>query len=344
MWQNNSVYRGDLFKYHYPVDKEVGDFLDFLKHISSDKRIYLSDVPKYNAPMPPLDYDIYIICIFGEGMDDEFVQALDNNPAFADKHVIVLTSQFYKTKLKNIKMFRIEHIHTIIPFFPKCEYTQLKDRRFTHGLLSNRNALHKTVVLAKILEKFKDDVQYSFCNGASTEYSDPQTIRTVLENLGVAITDAEDLQIQNLHVNPVVVPGHVWDIDNHIYQNSKLIWTVESIFSSRDSHAYITEKSIKSIITGSAFVIVSQPQSMERLRMLGFETFESDFGIAFDSLNDSARYKEIFKLIDNFDHSIDNLQDKADYNHDYFYNKFHDYVKGVNKNAIEHAIEYINSL
>lgn len=346
MWKNNTIYCGDLFKYHYPMDKEVGDFLKFLKHVSSKKRIYLSDVPRYNAPMPPLNYDIYIICIFGEGMDDEFVRALDQNPNFADKKVILLTSQFYEAELKNIKIFCVEHMHTIIPFLPQADYTRLKNRQFTHGLLSNRNALHKTVVLAKLLENFNADVQYSFCNVSSTEYSDPATIRSVLQNLDVSITDAEDLQIQKLHKNPVVIPGHHWDVDNRIYKNSKLIWTVESIFSSHDSTAYITEKTIKSIITGSVFVIVSQKHSLKRLRMLGFETFESDFNLTYDQADDSTRYKEIFNLIDNFDFDkqLDDLQDKADYNCNYFYTKFYDHVERINKNTIEHIIEYINSI
>lgn len=269
MWKNSTVYRNDLAKYPYPIDKEVGDFLKFLKQVSSKKRIYLSDVPRYNAPMPPLDYDIYIICIFGEAMDNKFITTLDQNPEFNDKQVIVITSQYYEGELKKIKLFRVEHLHTIIPFFPQGKYTRLQDRQFTHGLLSNRNALHKTVILAKLLEKFKTDIQYSFCNVQSTEYSDPSTIRNILENLGLSITDAEDLQIRSLHENPVRLPGHVWGwgIDNCVYQNTKLIWTVESIFSSSESTAYLTEKTIKSIVTGSAFIIASQKHSLKRLNL-----------------------------------------------------------------------------
>lgn len=349
MWKNDTIYNGDLFLYKYPVDKEVGELLKFLKQVKSKKRIFLSDVPRANAPLPPIDYDVYIICIFGEAVDDDFVDRLDQSPAFVDKQLIVLTSQFYKEpKFARVNVFYLEHIHTIIPFLPKPTYTKLGDRKYTHGVLSNRNAIHKTVTIAKLLDKFNTDVQYSFCNTGSTEYSSPADIQGIMQGMGILLNEQECSTIQSLHDNPVTIPGKPWDVDNCIYHNSKLMWTVESIFVSHSNGAtaYLTEKTMKSIITGSCFILVSQRHSLERLKSLGFETFEDVFDLSYDNFYDSTRYQKIFELIDNFNlyDQLGAAQDKADYNHNYFYNDFYKRIEQDNSNRVEEIINYINAI
>ena len=353
MWTNNTVYQGPLKEYHYPTDKEVGSLLVFLKKISTKHRVYLLDVPRWNLPLPPDNYDIYIICMFGESVDTDYVKKLDQLPDYENKKIILLTSQFYKKpNFNRIKTFYIEHLHTVLPFLPKVEYTQISKRKFTHGVLSNRNAIHKTVLTVKLLNQFDKDLQYSFCNTSSNEYRDPLQVIEVMSNLGINLGDETRIIdfLQKLHQNPVVVPGHNWSIKNRIYQDSQLIWTAESIFLSEDNDptSYITEKLLKSIISGSPFVSVAQKNTLERLKLLGFETYEKEFGINYDNKADRDRYISIFNLIDNFDLKqvllSSTIQDLANFNHNYFYTNFYKHVENNNTELIDQMIEYVNAL
>jgi hypothetical protein len=156
--------------------------------------------------------------------------------------------------------------------------------------------------------------------------------------------------INYLHQNPVTVDGPQWGVDNPVYQNSQLIWTAESIFVSQDNGptAYITEKLMKAVISGSPFIAVSQKNTLERLRLLGFETYEKEFGIDYDDKSDIDRYTAIFDLIDNFNLKpvleSAKVQDIADYNHNYFYTKFYNHVEQNNIELIDQLIEYINAI
>ena len=350
MWENNSVYQGDLSGYPYPTNKEVGGLLGFLKRVNTKHRVYLLDVPRWNLLLPPTDYDIYIMCMFGEAVNEDYITAIDRHPDYDNKQIILLTSQFYlQPAFTHTQVFYIEHLHTVIPFLPRPEYTRLADRQITHGSLSHRNAIHKTILTAKLLKKFGTDLQYSFCNGKSNEYTHPQKVIDVMTSLGFDLQNDVDT-INFLHHNPVTVDGPQWGVDNPVYRNSRLIWTFESMFVSRDDGptAYITEKLMKAIISGSPFVAVSQKNTLERLRLLGFETYENQFGIAYDATPDIDRYTAIFDLIDNFNLKpvLESamVQDMADYNHDYFYTNFYSRVEQNNIELIEKVIEYINAI
>jgi hypothetical protein len=350
MWENNLVYRGDLFKYPYPTNKEVGGLLGFLKRVNTPHRVYLLDVPRWNLPLPPTDYDIYIICMFGEAVNEDYIIKLDQHPDYANKQIILLTSQFYlQPAFTRTQVFYIEHLHTAIPFLPRPEYTRLANRQITHGSLSRRNAIHKTVLTAKLLNKFGTDLQYSFCNDKSNEYTDPQKVIDIMTGLGFDLTNDIDI-INSLHYTAIILDGPQWGVDNHVYHNSQLIWTAESMFVSRDDGptAYITEKLMKDIISGSPFVAVSQKNTLERLRLLGFETYETEFGISYDDKSDIDRYTAIFDLIDNFDLKsvLESapVQDIADYNHNYFYTDFYNRVEQNNIELIDQLIEYVNAI
>jgi hypothetical protein len=288
--------------------------------------------------------------MFGEAVNENYIAKLDQHPDYANKQIILLTSQFYlQPAFTRTQVFYIEHLHTAIPFLPRPEYTRLANRQITHGSLSRRNAIHKTVLTAKLLNKFGTDLQYSFCNSKSNEYTDPQKVNDVMSGLGFDLTD--DINIINLlHDNAIILDGPQWGVDNPVYHNSQLIWTAESMFVSRDDGptAYITEKLMKDIISGSPFVAVSQKNTLERLRLLGFETYETEFDISYDDKSDIDRYTAIFDLIDNFDLKsvIESapVQDIADYNHNYFYTDFYNCVEQNNIELIDQLIEYINAI
>ena len=117
---------------------------------------------------------------------------------------------------------------------------------------------------------------------------------------------------------------------------------LESIFLSREKSpvAYLTEKTIKPIISGAGFVIVGQQGSYNRLHNLGFESL---IELKSDNGSDTERFNELFDLINNFDilNSVE-AQDKVDYNYNYFWGAFYSHIELQNKERIEKILNYIN--
>ena len=336
MW-NRAVYSGPLQNYTYPKDILCGDFLRFLQHVDKNKRVHLTDIV-FNKNYPPSGYDMYIVCVFGEGVDIEFIKQLDEDES--KPNPILLTSQFCDTtNYKRVRVFYLENIHTLRRFFCKSDYSQLSTRTKTHGSLCRRNSHHKTIITAKLLNKFKDDLNYSFCNmqGTTTELNDFYPF--------LKLTKDDYDTMEWLYENPIEVQGHQWDINNFIYRDSKLIWTLESMFLSiyNAPSAYLTEKTLKSIMSGSAFILVSQQNSYKRLAGLGFESI---IDLKTDDKNDDERFKELFDLIENY--NFDELlarpetQDIVDYNYNYFWGTFYNHIESQNRERIEAILDYIN--
>lgn len=346
---NCFVHSGPLNQYQYPVNKEHGTLLKFLQQIDSvqAKRIHITDVSNWVMPDPDPNYDIYIVCAFGEFINENYCHKLDQQ--LSDRKLILLTSQYYNPcELKNFTVFTIEHLHTAARFFKSQPYLQLNQRRYQNATQSRRNALHKSLITQRLMSRFSD-LQYTFCNIDSQEYRPETFEKDLREILAMTCTHTELQNVMSLHANPRVIPGSDWDI-TELYTHSKLFWATESIFLSREScpTAYLTEKTLKPIVSGCAWIVCGQQHSYHRIRGLGFETFESDFGIDFDNLNDQQRMTSIYALIDNFDfdsiiHNVD-IQEKIDYNYNHFFNNFVDHVQKQNEPVIQEFLDYVNTL
>jgi len=339
MWWNKTIYSGDLKNYTYPRDIECSDLLRFLKQVNSNLRIHLTDVIFYNN-YPPADYDMYIVCAFGEAVDEDYIRRLDAD--LSRPNPILITSQLYDTtNYQRVRVFRLEHLHTIRRFFNQTEYSKLASRSCTHGSLSRRNSLHKTIITARLLNRFPGNLNYSFCNLLLN--GDVTNIKDFYPDL--ELTDADTSTIEYLHNNPLVVPGEQWDTDNVIYRDSKLIWTLESMFLSKQNEpvAYLTEKIVKSIVTGSAFVLVSQQHSYQRLADMGFE---SAVKLKTDAQLDNERFAELFDLVNNYDFedllAQPQTQEIVDYNYNYFWGAFYSHMAYKNQDRIAEIMDYIH--
>jgi len=335
-----------LSNYTYPRDIECGDLLHFLKSVDTSKRVHLTDVI-FKKNYPPAGYDLYIVCAFGEYTDDVFVNELDNNDAYPQ--VILITSQIYTSiNYKKVQVFHLEHLHTIKRFFSKQPYLPLTSRLKTHGSLSRRSALHKSILTTRLLLKYDPAMSYdyTFCNEATGEYQIDNLVQTLSTFYpGISLTDLEIKVIEQLHNNPKSVDGEQWSIDNTIYRDCRLNWDLESIFLSRQ-HAplgYLTEKTIKPIVSGTGFIIAGQQQSYKRLSDLGFKSI-----IEFDAddKTDTERFNKLFELIDSYDFDAlmneQEAQDIVDYNYNYFWGAFYSHIEYRNRERIEAILDYIN--
>jgi hypothetical protein len=245
-------------------------------------------------------------------------------------------------------VFIIEHLHTIARFFEPANYSLITHRWHTHATQSRRNALHKSLITQHLLSQHPD-LQYTFCNLPSTEYQIDTFEHDLPTILAVACTEQELQGVKHLHANPKILPGNDWDI-TEIYTTSKLFWSTESVFLTRDNAptAYLTEKTFKPIVTGSVWVVCGQKNSYQRIRELGFETFEDQFQIDYDHLTDQERIAHIYSLIDScdFDQVLNNAntQSIVDYNYNHFFNHLVEHVEKENTPKIQTFIDYVNNL
>ena len=345
---NSKIYSGGLSQYQYPSDKEFGTLLSFLKQIDPARaaRIHITDVCDWRMPMVDSTYDIYIVCAFGEFVNEDYCHKLDSE--LSDRKLILLTSQYYAPcDLKNFTVFTIEHLHTAARFFEQKSYLPLNQRPYRHATQSRHNALHKSLITAELLRHFPD-LQYTFCNRGSTEYSLDTLSEDLQKILAIACTAEQQAAVAALHNNPREIPGDDWDITQN-YTQSQLFWVTESIFLSRRScpTAYLTEKTLKPIVTGCAWIVCGQQHSYRRIRELGFETFESEFEIDFDDLGDKERLAAIYERMTlDFDNIITKVdtQEKINYNYNHFFGNFVQYVEKQNQPRIQNFIDYVNSI
>jgi hypothetical protein len=345
---NTSCYSGPLDQYDWPADKEVGRFLYFLKECVS-KRIWLVDQlywqPVYINPL----YDIVIICCFGEFVNEAFLDKIDADIEMQGKRIILITSQYFDNPpYKNIKVFYVEHLHTTLSFLElNVPYKKIADRSMDHCTLIGRPALHKVIILSELQKLNKFDYTFSgFDSGG--EYK----LKTLKESCnymfpGFDIEPYANL-ITSLHI-PKTIPGDTWSIKNTLHEDTRINWVLESIFLTRHSAptSYITEKTLKTYISGSASIIIGQQDCIKRITSCGFKTFDKILGLPdYDSNNtDTERLDLMLAMIRNFDaeYDIDTMQEIVDYNYDYIHMDFAKNIEYSNQNRIKKIVEYVNS-
>jgi hypothetical protein len=91
----------------------------------------------------------------------------------------------------------------------------------------------------------------------------------------------------------------------HNYLTKKDMWmdsyfSIVSETSANDDFCFITEKTIRPIIYYHPFIVWGNPNTLKRLRELGFETFPEFFDESYDEItNSDERIKSILKNVEN---------------------------------------------
>lgn len=356
-YAGNQTYNGPLPDYHYQ-NSEIGNLLDFLQQIKRSYRVWLIDNLDYGTKFPKSGFDIYVVGCFGEAARYDFLKQL--NDCYSNKKIICLTPQAVNLQgLDNIKVYNIEHLHTLINFFPKTNTTDLAQRDYLHSILTRRLELHRILFTALLLNSHQK-VLYSMVKLPGAEYSNPKAdwmtkflpdefVQSINNKFGYLCNTAIANKIKELLTETRVVEGTQWDIANGAYQNTIVHWVNETIFMTEDLSptAYITEKTIKPIVSRTPFVVLGQINTYQRLKRLGFRIYDNVFNIDFDHGTESDRIEKIHKLIVQLDQTtvnsnLDKLQSDADWNYEYFYKGFAEHCKSLNSIVINEIIEYIN--
>lgn len=356
-YAGSQTYNGPLPGYCYQ-NSEIGNLLDFLQQIKRSYRVWLIDNLDYGTAFPKAGFDIYIVGCFGEAASYDFLKQL--NDSYSDKRLICLTAQAVNLQgLNNIKVFNIEHLHTLINFFPKTNTTDLAQRVNLHSILTRRLELHRILFTAFLLTSHRK-VFYSMVKLPGAEYSNPKAdwmtkfspdefLQSINNKFDYKCSNTVANKIKELLTETRIVDGNQWDTSNDAYQNTIVHWINETIFMTEglSPTAYITEKTIKPIVSRTPFVVLGQINTYQRLKRLGFRIYDNVFDIDFDQGIESNRIEKIHKLMVQLDQAtidskLDKLQADANWNYEYFYKGFAEHCKSLNSIAINEIIEYIN--
>lgn len=346
------TYKGTLDQYNF-TSPEIGNLLEFLQDCTHKEKIWLVDSTDLLFDMPPKGYDTYIIGCFGELANLEYLNKLDKE--YSTSKLVCLTSQDLTNccSLENFQIFYIEHLHKLKTYFPQTDVKSLLDRNNLHSITSRRFEPQRYLFTAALLTLYPNSI-YSLVRMFESKRFGFEQLALELENrFAYTISDPliESKIKKLLDDEPKILPGHQWSIDNDAYLNSKCHWVTESIFLSLENAptAYITEKTIKPIVAGCAFVLIGQSGVYHRLHQLGFQTNYDLFGIEFDHGHiDSIRIEKILALMKKLDDefifdNVSQLQQSVNYNYNHFYNQLASTCDQLNAQAKLDAVKYINS-
>jgi hypothetical protein len=301
-------YNGPLSEYNYN-NAEYGDLLNFLKDVNYKERIWLCDTLFFGDTIPPQDYDTYIICCMGEYLNKPLLDQISNT--HVGKNLILLTT--ISVDISTYKIFPLEHLHTLVPFFNKGGvFKPIAARTYTNSILTRRTTPYK--------EGFT------------------QLAKQRCENL-----------IYSSGIDNPIDTYDQWSLLSKAYSDTKFHWANETLFSSdRAERTYLTEKTFKPIASKTPFAIVGQAGSHDKITQMGFQTYEGLIG-KWDSFNDTDRVDAITNamslITDEF--ILDNIHEFqliAEYNYNHFINNFHQLITKSNNPVIIEIIEYLNNL
>ena len=252
-------------------------------------------------------------------------------------------------ELSNFRKFYIEHLHHYTRFYPKTAYKPLVSRSRQHSIMVGRLAIHKIIALAQ-LKLLYPDLLYTYQKSPSVEITESNFFAFFQLTHNIDLSDSVKQQIQKLFDNPPVFINSTindkslpvgYEIDLPTYTDSQFHWDAESIYLTLRNfpRSYLTEKSIKPLVTGTPFAVLGQKGSHARLSSMGFQPYFDYRGL--DDLDDNVRLLDIINSVNYLD--LDWLQSAADFNYNWFYDHFFDHVEQkLNAETKQAVLDYIN--
>jgi hypothetical protein len=335
------TYCGPLSDYTF-VNSEIGNLWEWIKAIANKDKVYFIDNLWWDSDLPADIYDCYVVGVFGEFANTNFLEQL--NQRCTNSAGYVLTSiKLDPNKYGNLTILPYEHLQQYKTFFPETKYTPLSQRHNLHSILTRRVDFHKTIFTAALLNKCPT-VDYSFCFFASKHFDQEYFYENYKNYLNIDISQFTG-QIDQLLTQgaKIYADAGQWSIEIPAYQDTVLHWVNEAIFLSIDANptGYLTEKTIKPIVSGTPFILLSQKNSYDRLTRLGFDTYSQLFDLDWDTAQDHERANSILTLMDSCSQGIDLkiAQEIADYNYNHFYNHLDQTVAVINQRSQDLLLE-----
>lgn len=258
----------------------------------------------------PIDYDLYVISFHLEAIDIHWLDQISNT---TDKPIIVLGDAFdisYPVS-NNIKIYPYLYWHRQIEkaqtYWPHYRYNR---QNITHkaSAICNRITQSKLLITTALLEYMNDRSIIKLSNWVEEKnlhYRQP-TGRTKLDDLSEIFYKkylGKEIQIDNFINDRNNLQSYTMNPDVPYLQNVAIHFTNETLaysFMQESTKEFIypgpflTEKTLKCLLSGTAFIPVGQFHTLSALSRLGLR-FDYPFDISWDQ--DPANLTRLESLI-----------------------------------------------
>ena len=359
-------FNGNVHEFKKRIDLHIG--YEWINQIPTNKKIYLALFQRWPYVSDvvinlPNNYDVHIVSFHLEAIDVDWLKAQSK---LINGEIIVLfdgSSNGYT--IPKVRFLSYYYWH--IQLDKMMEWFGIDDtpKKITHkaSVFCNRATSSKLITFAALAEYLNTDdcmlVLHDWIEEKNV-YSESDNVPPILRELhdifmskyhGVTTYKIDDYDVD--HQNFQKHTANPWQPS---YQNCALHFTNESFDSSDcfDSALYsypgpfITEKTLKCLLGGTAFVPIGQFDTYGTLKRLGFR-FDYGFDTSFDTIiQDNDRLVAVIKLIQTVatEASIDifnGTKESSDYNFNYI--KGGDFSKRcymINQHTVEQIMEHID--
>ena len=199
----------------------------------------------------------------------------------------------FNTRLRNKKFIclnRQERLHRLLTIDYLIEKDYLKH---THASCSNKEYKYitknaDTYINDMPLSEFAEDRLYTSFDEVKNYHFSAEQQQRLDTNLPVK------LENESFLLNPRVLPR----ADDYFYDSYWALCT-ERDFYKNDLYEGFTEKTVKCLLYGLPFIIIGLPNTLSKLRDLGFITFSNVIDESYDTIqNNDKRFAAIKEQID----------------------------------------------
>lgn len=309
------------------IDEKLQWFNE-IKQTTSD-RIFCALWQRWPRNNLPPGYDLYIVSFHLETIDLNWIQRQSRH--ITSPIIILSDLNYYEYKFPtNVYCFTYYYLHNqvnlMLKWFKKPIINTFKKYKFS--AVCNRPTQSKAWIVTKLLEDFNDQslVALHPTSEFNVAQSWPKTNNKILDNLTEIFHvkySGVDISIDNW--NPATMNNQklTGDPDNPLYTNTALHFTNETVHCSLmdvGSRSFIypgpflTEKTLKCLVAGCAFVPIGQFETYQTLKSLGFN-FDYSFDTQWDLESDSSvRFERIIKLIEKLsNHEVNDVLEATTY-------------------------------
>lgn len=316
-----------------------------------NKKIYFALFQRLANPDLPIGYDYYIVSFHLEAVDLDWLKR-----QHVTGPIIVLSDgQSYNFKIPNVHFLPFFYWHHQLEQMQ--EWFGIREKttpKYKFSAVCNRITQSKLWITTKLLETARESslVILSSWLEEKNVHGWQLTNNKILDQLTQTFRDrylGQEIKIDNfdnaIH-NYQNITGTPWQ---PLYQDCAVHFTNESFHYSgmfEDGQQYtwpgpfITEKTLKCLLGGTAFIPVGQFETYKTLTDLGLQ-FDYEFDTTWDmDPGNLSRAESIIKLIDQLNQfSADELMDKTQASSQYNQNhivsgNFYQICKNVNINTI----------
>jgi hypothetical protein len=328
----------------------------------SNKKIYLSLFRRWVNDDLPLGYDIYLVSFHLEAVD---VQWVERQSKFINGEMIVLFDgvsnnlTIPKVRFLSYYYWHIQ-LDTMIKWFG---HGNIESKNITHkaSAFCNRITSTKLITFTTLMELFGKDN----CMLVLHDWLERENLYAENEYVPNELMEIVDLFFKKYYKkefkiddfsNKLNYQKHTANPWQPSYQNCALHFTNESFNTSAlyDSALYshpgpfITEKTLKCLLGGTAFVPIGQFDTYGALRRLGFE-FNYNFDTTFDNISDDhSRVIAIIGVIKSLigvDKNDIYSNSKESSTNNYYYitsGEFYKHCEMLNEHTVEQVMEHID--